>query len=121
MNLRRMEPSLGFSRSQVWSESPVAAVRAPRSFAFRTSLMYREVWCRLRRVAALTFCLSWAEGRVNACICRRSASGMVHHGGRRVEFLGPVASAGVGVAGLDMYMTQNGGRGAIAPISTRSV
>ena len=121
MNLRRVEPSLGFSRSRVWSESPVAAMRAPRSFAFRTSVLYREVGCRLRRVAALTFCLSWAEGRVNACICRRSASGMVHHGGRRVEFLGPIASAGVGVAGLDVYMTHNGGRGAVAPISTRSV
>ena len=121
MNLRRVEPSLGFSLSRVWSESPVAAVRAPRSFALRTSLLYREVWCRLRRVAALTFFLSWAEGRVNACICRRSASGMVHHGGRRVELLGLVASAGVGVSGLDVYMTQNGGRGAIAPMSTRSV
>ncbi len=58
---------------------------------------------------------------MNACICRRSASGTVHHGGRRVEFLGPVASAGVGVVGLAVYMTHNGGRGAVAPISTRRV
>ncbi len=76
---------------------------------------------RLLRVAVLTFCLDWFEGRVNACICRRSALGMVHHGGQRVEFLGPVASAGMGAVGLAVYMTQNGGRGVAAPISTLSV
>ncbi len=83
--------------------------------------MYREVWWRLLRVAALTFYLNWFEGRVNACICRRSASGMVHHGGRRVEFLDPVASAGVGVVGLSVYRTHNAGWGGVAPIFTRRV
>ena len=121
MDFRRVEPSLGFSRNRVWSETQVEAMRAPWAFAFRTSLMYREVWWRLRRVAALAFCLNWFEGRVNAFICRRSASGMVHHDGRRVHFLGPAASAGVGVVGLAVYMTQNGGRGVVAPISTRRV
>ena len=121
MNFRRVEPSLGFSRNRVWSEAPVEAMRAPWAFAFRTSLLYREVWRRLLRVAALTVCLNWFEGRVNACICMRSASGTVHHGGRRVEFLGLVASAGVGVVGLAVYMIQNGGRGVVAPISTRRV
>ncbi len=46
---------------------------------------------------------------------------MVHHGGRRVACLGPVESAGVGVVDLAVYMTQKGGRGAIAPMSTRNV
>ncbi len=77
-----------------------------------------EVWCRLRRVAALTLCLSCYEGRVKARICKRLASGIVHHGGWRIACLGPVARAGVGVGGSAVYMTQNGGRGAIAPIST---
>ena len=72
----------------------------------------------LRRVAALPFCLNCCEGRVKACICKRSASGTVHHEGRRVACLGPVARAGMGVGGLAVYMTQNGGLGAIAPIST---
>ena len=58
---------------------------------------------------------------MNACICRRSASQTVHHGGRRVEFLGHVASAGVGVVKLAVYMTHNGGWGVFAPISTRRV
>ena len=58
---------------------------------------------------------------MKACICKRYASGIVHHGGRRVACLGPVAWAGVGVGGLAVYMTPNGGRGAIAPISTLSV
>ena len=75
----------------------------------------------LRSVAALTFCLSCCDGRVNACIWRRFASGIVHHGGRRVACRGPVERAGVGVGGSAVYMTQNGGRGAIAPISTRCV
>ena len=72
----------------------------------------------LRRVAALTFCLNCCEGRVKACICKRYASEIVHHGGRRVACLGHVARAGVGVGGLAVYMTQNGGLGAIALIST---
>ncbi len=72
----------------------------------------------LRRVAALTFCLNCCEGRVKAYICKRSAFGIVHHGGRRVACLGPVARAGVGVGGLAVYMTQNGGLGAIVPTST---
>ena len=67
------------------------------------------------------FCLSCCERRVKACICKRYASGNVHHGGRRVACLGSVATVGVGVEGLVVYMTQNGGRGAIAPISTLSV
>ncbi len=46
---------------------------------------------------------------------------MVHHGGRRVACLGPVESAGGGVVGLAVYMTHKGGRGAMAPMSTRNV
>ena len=72
----------------------------------------------LWRVAALNFCLNCCEGRVKACICKWSASEIAHHGGRRVACLGPVARAGVGVGGLAVYMTPNGGLGAIAPIST---
>jgi len=98
----------------VWSDAPVVVVCAPWVRACRISLLYMEVWCMLLRVAALTFCLSWCEGRVKACMWRRYASGIVHHGGRRVACLGHVVSAGW----LAVYMTQNGGRGAIAPIST---
>ncbi len=75
----------------------------------------------LRKVAALTFCLYFCEGRVKACICKRYASGTVHHGGRRVACLGLVARAGVGVGGSAVYMTQKGGLEAIAPISTLCV
>jgi hypothetical protein len=53
----------------------------------------------LRRVVALTFSLSCCEGRVTACIWRRSASEIVHHGGRMVACFGPVSRAGVGVGG----------------------
>ena len=114
-------PSFGLSRSRVWSAFPVAAVFAPFVLAVRMSLLYRDVWCMLRSVAALTLCRSWCEGRVKACIWSRSSSGMVHHGGRRVACLGPVERAGGGVVGLAVYMTQKGGRGAIAPMSTRNV
>ncbi len=72
----------------------------------------------LRRVAALTFCLRWGEGHVKACIWRRSAYEIVHHGGQSAACLDLAARAGVGVGGLAVYMTHNGGRGAIAPIST---
>jgi hypothetical protein len=72
----------------------------------------------LLRVAALTLFHSFCEGRVNACIWRRSAFGIVHHGERRVACLGPVASDDVGVGGLGVYITQNKGRGTLAPIST---
>ncbi len=72
----------------------------------------------LLRVADLTLCLNWCEGRVNACMWRRSASGIVHHGGRRVACLDPIASVDVGVVGLAVYMTHNGVRGVIAPVST---
>ncbi len=58
---------------------------------------------------------------MKACICSRSATGIVHHGGRRVEFLGPVARTVVVVVGLAVYMTQKGGRGAVAPMPTRIV
>ncbi len=75
----------------------------------------------LLRVAALIFCLSLFEGRVKACIWRRSASGIVYHGGRRVACLGPMAKAGVGVGGLAVYITHNGGRGAIVPMATLAV
>ena len=87
-------------------------------FSCSISLLYIEVWCRLRRVAARTFCRSCCDGRVKACIWRWFASGIVHHGGRRVACLGHVARAGVGVGGSIVYMAQNGGRGAIALIST---
>ena len=58
---------------------------------------------------------------MKACIWRRCASGIVHHGGRRVVCLNPVARAGVGVGGSAVHMTQNGGRGAIALVSTLCV
>ncbi len=83
----------------------MAVVCAPFVLACSMSLLYREVWCMHRSVAALTFCRSWCDGRVKACIWSRSASGMFHHGGRRVACLGPVESAGVGVVGLAVYMT----------------
>ncbi len=121
MNLRRFVPSFGLTRSRVCNAFPEADVCAPFVLAFRMSLMYREVWCMQRNVAALTFCRSWCDGRVKACILSRSSSGMVHHGGRRVACLGPVESASGGVVGLAVYMTQKGGRGAIAPMSTRNV
>ncbi len=72
----------------------------------------------LRRVSALTFGLICREVRVKACIWMRSTYGIVHHGGRRVASLGLVTRAAMGVDGLALYMTQNGGRGAIAPITT---
>ncbi len=72
----------------------------------------------LLRVDVLICCLNCYEGRVKACIWRWFASGIVHHGGRSVVCLGLVDRAGVGVLGLAVYMTQNGGRGAIAPMST---
>jgi hypothetical protein len=120
-NLRRDVSSFGLVRSRAWSDAPVCAFRAPVVFACRMSLLYREVWCMLRSVASLTFWRSCIEGRVNACIWRRPASGIVHHGERRVACLGPVARIGGGVVGLAVYMTQNGGRGAMDPISTRRV
>ncbi len=85
------------------------------------SLLYREVWCMLRSVAALTCRRRCIEGRVNACIWRRSASGIVHHGGRSVAYLDSVATVGGGVAGLAVYMTQKEGRGAMDPTFTRRV
>ena len=114
-------PSFGVSRSRVCSAYPVAAECAPFVLACRMSLLYRDVWCMHRSVAALTFCRCWCDGRVKACIWSRSFSGIVHHGWRRVACLGPVESAGGGIVGLVGYMTQKGGRGAIAPMSTRNV
>ena len=96
----------------------MVALFASCVFAYSISLLYMEVWWRLRSVVALTFCLSWCEGRVKACIWRRSTYGIVHHRGRRVACLGLVARADVGVVELAVYMTQNGGRGAMAPTST---
>ena len=58
---------------------------------------------------------------MKTCIWRRSSSGIVYHGGKRVACRGLVAWAGGGVCGLVVYMTQNGGRGAIAPTSSRRV
>ncbi len=58
---------------------------------------------------------------MKACFCKRSASGIAHHGERKVACLGLVARAGVGVEGLAVYITQNEGRVAIASISTLSV
>ena len=92
-------PSVGFSLSRVWSAFPVFAVCAPFVLACRMSLLYRDVWCILRSVAALTFCRNWCEGRVKAYIWSLSFSGMVHHGGRRVACLDPVESSGGGVVG----------------------
>ncbi len=114
-------PSFGLVRNRAWIDIHVCALRAPLAFAWRMSLLYREVWCMLRSVAALTCRRSCIEGRVNACIWRRSASGIVRQGGRRVACLGPVARVGGGVVGLAVYITQNGGRGAMDPTSTRKV
>ena len=58
---------------------------------------------------------------MKAFICRRSASGMVHHGRRRVAQLVFVDRASNVGCGSAMYMTQWVGRGTIPPISTRSV
>jgi len=61
------------------------------------------------------------DGRVNAGICRRSASRMVHHG-RWVEGqLLKVAGEIVKVGGLAVNITQCLGRGAFSPTSTRIV
>ncbi len=114
-------PSFGLVHNRVWSDIPVCAWRAPLAFAWRMRLLYREVWCILRSVAALTCRRSCIEGRVNACIWRRSASGIIYQGGRRVACLGPVARVGGGIAGLAVYITQNGDRGAMDPTSTRKV
>ena len=54
---------------------------------------------------------------MKACICRRSASGMTHHGRRRVAILVREDRAGSGGGGLAEYMIQWIGRGAIFPIS----
>jgi hypothetical protein len=70
----------------------------------------------LRRVAAHNFGLSWCDGCVKACIWRRSASGIVHHGWRRVVYIGSVARDGGSIGGLLVYANQTGGRGAIASI-----
>ncbi len=53
---------------------------------------------------------------MNACICSRSSSGIVHHGRRRVAHLAPVDKAGDGGGGLVVYITQWCGRGSISPI-----
>ncbi len=89
-------PSFGVSCSRVWSGAPVFAMYAPWVFASRISLMYREVWCMFIRVAVLNLCLKYCEGRANACLWMRSASGIVHYR------IGPMASAGAGVGGLDV-------------------
>ena len=59
----------------------------------------------LRNIASRICSLSCVDGRVNACICRRSSSGMVHHGRRRVAQLVPIDWAGNGGRGLAVYMT----------------
>jgi hypothetical protein len=59
----------------------------------------------LRNSASWTFSLSYVDGRVNACICKRSSSGMAHHGRRRVAQLVPIDWAGISGGGLAVYMT----------------
>jgi hypothetical protein len=77
------------------------------------------VWWRLRKCAAWTlFC---CEGLVKACISSPSASWIVHHGGWKVPCRGPVASAGCGVVGVLVYITEWEGWGAMAPTSTQRV
>ena len=99
MDLRSCVPSFEFSRRLTWSAVPVVAVVAPCFFACIMSLLQMEVWCRLWRVAALTFCLNCCEGRVKACIWKRSSSGIDHNGGRRVACLGHMARADLGLGG----------------------
>ena len=57
---------------------------------------------------------------MKACICKRSPSGIDHHGWRCVatRVSGPKGVGGGG--GLTVYMTQCGGRGATSPTSTFS-
>ena len=43
---------------------------------------------------------------MNAYICMRSASGIVHHGRRRAEQLVPVDRDGIGGGGLTEYMNR---------------
>ena len=72
-------------------------------------------------MACRTLFRSCWDGRVNACIRRRSGSGIDHQG------LGLVAGIvwGVGATpstgGVAVYMIQYSGRGAFSPISTRKV
>ncbi len=74
-------PTFGVSRSLVWTDAHVFTVCALLFFACSMSLLYREAWCMLQRIVALTLCLNFCEGRVKACIWSRSASRIVHHGG----------------------------------------
>jgi hypothetical protein len=60
----------------------------------------------MRKSASRTFSLSCVDDLVNACICRRSSFGMVHHGRGRVAQLVPIDWAGIGGGGLAVYMTQ---------------
>jgi len=65
----------------------------------------------LRRSASLTLCRSCCEGRVKACICRRSPSGIDHNGWRGVAIHVSYPNCVGGSGGLTVYMTQCGGRG----------
>ena len=111
-------PSPGRLEIREWRARPTGEVRAPPPMARRMSLLYREVWRRLRSKAGRTLLLSCLEGRVKALIWRRSSSGMFHHGVLRVMVCVPTAISAGGVGGKCVYMTQYGGRGATAPSET---
>ena len=106
-------PSPGLRLIREWMYLPSWAVRTPLAIARSSNLLYREVCKRLRRRTGLTSFLSCLEGRVKALMCRRSSSGMVHHGVLSVIVCDPTAAFAGGVAGE--YITQKGGPGAIAP------
>jgi len=121
MNLRRVISSRGFEISRLWRAWLSILVRAPFSFLAMTRRLYiKERW-RLRSSASRTLCLSFWDGRVKTCICRRSASGMVHQGRRRVPRLVPIERAGSVTVGFAVCMTECIGREAISPTSTRIV
>ena len=109
-------PSPGRLVIREWRARPTGAVRAPPPMARRMSLLYREVWRRLR--SSRTLLLSCLEGRVKALIWRRSSSGMWYHGVLRVMVCVPTAISVGGVGGACVYMIQYGGRGATAPSET---
>ncbi len=88
---------------------PTGLEQVPWTFALRISRLYRDVWCKLRRVASLTLRRSWLKVLVYTCTHFLSFSGMIHHGGRKVVACWPVASEISGMMGLRAYVSQNGG------------
>ena len=69
---------------------------------------------------ALFFRSCW-DGRVNACIWRRSSYGMAHNVLVVLAGFVMVPGATLSGGGLDVYIIQHCGRGAISPMFIRSV